>query len=489
MSETKFYDLTGIEVFDVGVWNGRPYTDEDLDEMVANFATLSAAGYDFPCGISHDPDQQLVANSELPAAGYIQRLYRSGTKLAADLTRIPDKVKQLIELKAYKTVSAEIYDRVQLLGQMYSNVVSSVRFLGAEIPAVGTIKNLDDALALYHRARPLVFSELAAGATRSVITYDPKEARMTDTAKDTVDDEVTELDKELTTLAERAANATKGKTGAPAFRAFLRETIAKLRGLASKKRDAAAADMSFEERRELVAAAVRAKWGGLDGYGPYITEMYDADVIISRDASYWRVPYSIDDNDNVALGDAVEVEQTWTPKTSATQNTAGSPGKEEDMAITKMLATALGLPETADEPAVLKAIGDMKAENTQLRTDHAATAERVTKLEHAISEGRAEKAADDAIAAHKLLPAKREWAKTFAAKDPLGFTEWVKDAPEVLDVGERGSGNDAPEAQSDVAQFQAKLVEKVKAGTSLEQAQREVAAEEPGLFAAIRARR
>jgi hypothetical protein len=308
---------------------------------------------------------------------------------------------------------------------------------------------------------------------------------MKTTDADTVDDEVAKLDNELTTLAERAANATKGRTGAPAFRAFLRETITKLRGLASKKHAAGA--MSFEDKRELVGAAVRAKWGGLDGYGPWITEMYESDVIVSRDASYWRVPYSIDGNDNVALGDAVEVEQVWQEKATNTapKNEAGTTGEEEaDMAITKALTSALGLPESADEPAVLAAIESLKGDAAKLK----ATEERLTRLEATVSEGKAEKAVDAAIAAHKVLPANRAWAIQFAARDPEAFATFVKEAPETIDTTERGSAAGAPEPKSEIAQFQAKVAEKTKAGKTLEQAQREVAAEEPELYAAIRAR-
>ncbi len=68
MTETKFYELTGVEIFDVGIWNGFTYDDDDLDEMCVNFDALSKLGYDFPAKLSHDPEQRLISNSELPAA-------------------------------------------------------------------------------------------------------------------------------------------------------------------------------------------------------------------------------------------------------------------------------------------------------------------------------------------------------------------------------------------------------------------------------------
>src|SRR6266508_322302 len=178
--ETKFHELKGIELFDVGTWNGRTYDDEDLDEMVENFQELSAAGYDFPGKLGHG-EQELLEREDLPAAAYIKRLYRRGTKLVADLTRVPEKVKTVIELGAYRTVSAEIFDRVQLLGKTYKNVLAAFAFLGGEIPAVGT---LDDVIALYNRARPrpLRFSQLA-GAERRVVTFAAAKAIASHTTK------------------------------------------------------------------------------------------------------------------------------------------------------------------------------------------------------------------------------------------------------------------------------------------------------------------
>jgi hypothetical protein len=503
VSEVKFFDIKAIDVFDVGTWNGKEWTDEDLDEMVANFNELSVLGYDFPGKLGHG-EQELLDREDLPAAAYIKRLYRKGSKLVADFTRVPEKVKTLLELKAYRTVSAEIYDKVQLFGKTYENVVAAIAFLGGDIPAVGT---LDDAIALYNRAHPfekhplgkprvLLFGELA-DAERQLVSWDhTKEGSMANKndAKNTVDDEVIELDAELTQLAERAADATKGRTGAPAFRAFLRDTITKLRGL-SKKSKNAAGDVSFEDRRELVSAAVRLKWGSIDGYGAWITEMYDDRAIVSKDGSYFQVPYAIDDLDNVALGDAIEVEQIWQPKsdptpaTDATQNKAGNPGKEADMAITKTLATALGLPENADEPAVLKAIEDLKGSNTTLVS-------RIDKLEADGKTRDAAEAVTGAIKAHKILPAQKDWAHSYAAADLAGFKAFVEKAPEVFDTSEKGSATDAAEPKSEVATFRAKVAEKVKAdtrdidyGTKVTDAQRAVSVEEPELYAAIRTRR
>jgi hypothetical protein len=501
---TKFFDLPGIQIFDVGTWNGKEWSDEDLDEMVANFIELSAAGYDFPGKLGHGA-QELLDREDLPAAAYIKRMYRMGTKLVADFTRVPEKVKTLLELQAYRTVSAEIYDKVQLLGKTYRNVVSAVAFLGGDIPAVGT---LDDALALYDHASSrqplgaLRFSQLQ-GAHREFVSWNPKEERVKQTkhaaGDETVDDEAATLEKDLAKLAERASLATKGRTGAPQFRAFLRETMAKLRAMtSSKKSNNTPTDTSLDEMREIVAAALRDQFGsGLDGYMPYPYELYADYVIASKDGEFFKVTYAIGDDEDVTFGTPVEVEQVWqeskepgeNPADAASMNSAGNTGKEDDMAITKTLATALGLPENADEPAVLKAIEGLKGTNTTLTA-------RVEKLEADGKTRDATEAVGAAIKAHKILPAQKDWAQSYAAADPAGFKAFVEKAPEVLDTSEKGSAADAAEPRSEVATFRAKVAEKVKAdtreidyGQKVTDAQRAVSVEEPELYAAIRTRR
>jgi hypothetical protein len=510
---TKFFDLPGIQIFDVGTWNGKEWSDEDLDEMVANFIELSAAGYDFPGKLGHGA-QELLDREDLPAAAYIKRMYRMGTKLVADFTRVPEKVKTLLELQAYRTVSAEIYDKVQLLGKTYRNVVSAVAFLGGDIPAVGT---LDDALALYNRASSLQplgalrFSQLQ-GAHREFVSWNPKEEKVRQTkhavGDETVDDEAATLEKDLAKLAERASMATKGRTGAPQFRAFLRETMAKLRAMtSSKKSNNTPTDMSLDEMREIVAVALRDQFGsGLDGYMPYPYELYTDYVIASKDGEFFKVTYAIGDDEAVTFGTPVEVEQVWqeskepgeNPADAASLNKAGTTGgKGTDMAITKNLATALGIPETADEPTVLKALEDLKAKASTDSAKFTALQEEVAKLRAESATRDATSAVDAAIAAHKLLPAKKDWALKFAARDLEGFkSTFGADAPEVLDTSEKGSATDAGEPKSEVATFRAKVADKVKAdtreidyGQKVTDAQRAVSVEEPELYAAIRTRR
>lgn len=138
-------NIKGVEIFSVGQWNGDVYTAEDLDEMVRAFNemrdTLKPA-----LKLGHTDKQKLIQQDGMPAAGWIGGLYRLGQKLVADFVDIPEKIFELIENKAYRKVSSEIYWNIDINGKQYRRMLSAVALLGADMPAV---TNLRDILALY----------------------------------------------------------------------------------------------------------------------------------------------------------------------------------------------------------------------------------------------------------------------------------------------------------------------------------------------------
>lgn len=181
------------------------------------------------------------------------------------------------------------------------------------------------------------------------------------------------------------------------------------------------------------------------------------------------------------------------------------------MADLVRITKALGLADGATEEAVLASIEALRHPATAQATtrdaceaeggtwdseagtctmpDPAALTARVRELETKLAQRDASEAVDAAVKARKLAPAQREWAETYALKDPAGFKAYVKAAPEVFAAGERGSDGDAPEPESELVQFRKLVAERAKGGMSIDEAQRQVAAEEPELFAAIRSRR
>jgi hypothetical protein len=139
-------DVLGVEIFATGTWKEDSYTEKDLDELTTNFQLLKGE-IKPPVKIGHQSDgEQKKFLKGMPAIGKVVNLRRIGTKLLADFQSVPKKVADLIKAKAYDRISSEIYMRYEKGKKKYGKVLAAVALLGAEIPAVKTLK---DVLALY----------------------------------------------------------------------------------------------------------------------------------------------------------------------------------------------------------------------------------------------------------------------------------------------------------------------------------------------------
>lgn len=132
-------DIKGVEIFATGKWNGDEYTQEDLDKMIEAF---NEKVIEPPVKLGHDDHQNILKNSGLPAAGWVERLYRRGEKLLADIKQVPKKIAELIKAGAYKKVSSEILWNYEINGKVYPRVLNAVAFLGAAVPAVTSLKDI-----------------------------------------------------------------------------------------------------------------------------------------------------------------------------------------------------------------------------------------------------------------------------------------------------------------------------------------------------------
>lgn len=153
MPKEKLRSIEGVEIFSEGKWNGDVYSIADLDEMVRAFKETAATCRP-ALKLGHNEDQELLKGDGYPAAGWIGNLYRQGKKLIADFIDIPEKIYELIENKAYRHVSAEVYWDIECGENKYQRMLAAVALLGADMPAV---TNLQDILANYG----LAFSPLA----------------------------------------------------------------------------------------------------------------------------------------------------------------------------------------------------------------------------------------------------------------------------------------------------------------------------------------
>ncbi len=129
-----------IPTFKAGLHRDREYTPADLDDMVANF-TLASTGDDpvlrVPLVIGHDEGQELLARSDLPAAGWVTKLYRDGDDLYVDADDVADLPADLIRARRYRKVSAEVYDEPPAgMEHCKGKVLRRVALLGGDIPEV-----------------------------------------------------------------------------------------------------------------------------------------------------------------------------------------------------------------------------------------------------------------------------------------------------------------------------------------------------------------
>ncbi len=133
--------INGVEIFSSGEWNGDKYSDSDLDSLVQAFNETKEITKPY-LKLGHGDKQQLLAKDELPAAGFIQKIYRQGKKVLADFVNIPEKIYQLIHKRAYNRVSSEIFVNFKSNGKTYPYALKAVALLGGETPAVHTLNDI-----------------------------------------------------------------------------------------------------------------------------------------------------------------------------------------------------------------------------------------------------------------------------------------------------------------------------------------------------------
>lgn len=147
------FQSKGVEIFAAGRYRDKHYTIRDLDAMVRNFILLGPRGKKLlqpPNVIGHEDDQEFLDRTDLPAAGWPKRVWRKGSKLFADFGEMPAEVAHAINTRAYRKVSAEIYDDfVDDQGNHYGKALRRVAILGAEIPQVKSLADIPYATPEY----------------------------------------------------------------------------------------------------------------------------------------------------------------------------------------------------------------------------------------------------------------------------------------------------------------------------------------------------
>lgn len=228
----NLHTVKAVEIFSAGTWNGDAYTVEDLDLMVKAFEENKDHVRPF-LKLGHSEDQKLLQAEGLPAAGWVEQVYRKGDKLMADFSDIPNKIYELIHRKAYRKVSCEIYMNCQIEDKKYPYFLGAVALLGAETPGV---MNLDDILAQYRlmtEASKNLYASQHQAATIKTYSFKADEVKPIQEIKTMSKTErEIELEAKLAALeAEKKASDEKlvvAETEAKKFAAEKQETAEKL---------------------------------------------------------------------------------------------------------------------------------------------------------------------------------------------------------------------------------------------------------------------
>lgn len=153
----NFARLEGAEIFATGTWNGKTFTDADLDEIIRSFEFFNLSGR-VPLKLGHNTEQAFTDGQ--PALGWVDRVWREGGKLKADFRDVPDIVHTAIKNGSYKNVSIELLRDVMAGAQTIPLVLDAVALLGADIPAVGSLKDLQAlAMTRLQSAERLMFTQ------------------------------------------------------------------------------------------------------------------------------------------------------------------------------------------------------------------------------------------------------------------------------------------------------------------------------------------
>ena len=207
--------LEGVEIFATGTHNGMSFAEKDLHEMVESFTTLTQKeGYRPVLKLGHEDTQKYFGQKKgAPNLGIVDKIWVEAGKIKANFENVPDAVVDMIRNGRYNAVSIEMFPKLTAEGMTFSNVLTAVALLGAELPAVKGLKDLAASLFdEYDDERViLTFGEVAMPATYSKEQLDEivsaAVAKASDELKAEFEAKVTELEGKVTAAEEAKATA------------------------------------------------------------------------------------------------------------------------------------------------------------------------------------------------------------------------------------------------------------------------------------------
>ena len=135
-----------VELMAIGTWNGIAINKDDLKGMVTSFSSLRDVLF-APVKMGHNNEQKIT--NGMPALGEISKVWYTNAgkdgkpKLMGELEGLPDIVFKAIKNKRYNKLSIEVDRDVTYKGRFMKFVLTAVALLGADIPAVNTLSDLN----------------------------------------------------------------------------------------------------------------------------------------------------------------------------------------------------------------------------------------------------------------------------------------------------------------------------------------------------------
>ncbi len=204
MPDNKTHEFDA-EIFSVGTYHGDKWTLQHLKDIVSNFSALSGI-IKPPLKLGHN---EKGINDGQPAFGIVKSLRLKGEKLVATLSEVPDVLFNAIKARRYSRVSSEIYFQFKHSGNTFNKVLSAVALLGADIPEV---KNLADLQAFLAQApKGGSFDKLVAFSNEvdgeGTIILRKEEPNMGDIDLKGLEEKMAKFGEQITSLTSEVADA------------------------------------------------------------------------------------------------------------------------------------------------------------------------------------------------------------------------------------------------------------------------------------------
>lgn len=187
-----------------------------------------------PLKFGHNGDQALTDGQ--PALGWVARVYREGDKLKADFTDMPTSIYEMVKAGLYKFVSVELLKNVQANTRTIPWVLDAVALLGADQPAVGTLKDLQ---SLTMKRKPALQARARVAFQRDTKFFTGANKAM---------------DEKEVQAAIAAALEAQEKKLTTNFSKQLTEEVTKVQAAAKADADAQVAKAKAESHRALIKA-------------------------------------------------------------------------------------------------------------------------------------------------------------------------------------------------------------------------------------------